>query len=121
MDKGLEEQCDDEKAAEEYVAELESQQPGCYNQSYGVGALETAFLAGIQYGRENPGWISVSKQLPPHSDSETKLYLVWVVSERGSHAETSMLYPDGKWSHLRSEEIVTHWMPLPKNPDGVEK
>lgn len=61
-------------------------------------------------------WISVGERLPPHKDDETHLVLVWVVNETGGHAETSMLYPDGKWSHLRSEEVVTHWMTLPPPP-----
>lgn len=39
---------------------------------------------------------------------------------RFGHWETLMLYKADrnkvKWSHIKSEECVTHWMPLPKPP-----
>jgi hypothetical protein len=36
--------------ARDYVDSLESQQSDCYNQSYGEGALEEAFIAGYLNG-----------------------------------------------------------------------
>jgi len=102
-----------EQLAEEFAIE---------NWLYQNGAQPTdisrdSFEAGFKAAKEQERWISVSKSLPQHSPDKTHLVLVWVTNGYGNgHAETSMLYPDGKWSHIRSEETVTHWKPLPQPP-----
>jgi hypothetical protein len=42
-----------EQKARDYVDSLESQQSDCYNQSYGEGALEEAFIAGYLKGSKD--------------------------------------------------------------------
>lgn len=103
---------EDEKAAEEYASEW-AHPPGCYP----FRCVKEHFLAGVEHALRGD-WTSVERGLPPHSPNETKLYLVWVVGDKGAHAETSMLYPSGEWSHIRSKERVTHWMSLPKPPEA---
>jgi hypothetical protein len=90
-----------EQLAEEYIAGLESQQKGCYNQSYGVGALESGFLAGYQAAKQ---WISVKDSEP---SDET-----WVLGTNGRDIECVFKH----FTDCYSMTTITHWMPLPEAP-----
>lgn len=70
--------------------------------------------------KEKNPWVRVEDHLPPHSaqnSPELHLVLVRIVThnELGKFVrhETAMLYPNGKWSHLKEYDRVTHWMPIP--------
>lgn len=66
-------------------------------------------------------WISVHDRLPSHSDHQTHLVLVYINDFPRGYMETSMLYPDETWSHLKRGAIVTHWMELPPPPRAREQ
>lgn len=94
----------------------------------------------IKYVHDSPtigGWISVKDDLPKEHDSifannahlskymwakESDGVIVYVKFPDGTGLSTEGRLLDGKWSTKISqvlEPVVTHWMPMPEAPKGV--
>lgn len=101
---------------------------GIASTDWEISAISTAFVNDILHKAYTQGradawrWIPVSERLPPNRPEDLKLVLAYVKEGSSGHSfghcETLFYYPDGTWSHIKSEEYVTHWMPLPKLPGG---
>lgn len=64
-------------------------------------------------------WISVDERLPNPIEN----VLVYVTTRKYSFQSTGSMYPNKAWTWHRNAIIapsakVTHWMPLPKDPDS---
>ena len=108
-----------EELAEEYVAGLESEQPGTYNQCYYSGALEDAFRYGYEAANR---WISIEEELPTY-DQRTWLFCIFDYPKLENKARLACWNPKRKkfecaYMSEVIEDYVTHWMPLPA---GIQK
>lgn len=105
----------EEKAAEEWAdgeGSLWFADISVYTDGH-KGAISQAFLAGIQWARENAGWFSLKERLPKNFGE----YYVYVKNHRVELAcfngeEWSLTMTDG----AGLEGDITHWMPLPPAP-----
>lgn len=110
-----------EERAEEYVAGLESQQEGCYNQSYGAGALEQAYRMGWHDRDKESGWVSVVSELPTFNKR-----VLCCHASGGMFTAYRSKTTDTRWCWVEFERKdnctvwlegdVTHWQLLPEPP-----
>lgn len=107
---------EDEKAAEEY----RNNHP---ERSFAIlNLLQQSFLHGIEHERSRNGWVSVKTRLPelgkcvlvcnPRSIPPTYGWVLgdgtWMINDE----------PDDSCQKIDHVSFVTHWMPLPKPPEG---
>ena len=69
---------------------------------------------------EHPQWISVKDRLP----DEDGLFLIYKLGKPWTPSISTCQYnskPGGshRWTHLHWSSTITHWMPLPKAPEGI--
>lgn len=118
------------------IQELRQQPNGVFN---GLNGRQAANLIGkaIDEAPTIGGWISVKDDLPKEHDSifannahlskymwakESDDVIVYVKFPDGTGRSTEGRLRDGKWSTKISqvlEPVVTHWMPMPEAPKGV--
>lgn len=80
-----------------------------------IPADVTHIPANMMLEADKATWICVEERLPENDEH----YLVWC-SDNNSH-ELALYFGDGEWLTEDLENItrvVTHWMPLPKPPEG---
>lgn len=81
-------------------------------------SLTTLLLMAIDWGEQQPHWISVEDELPENGYE--------VIVSVGNHFCYTAFRCGDKWyfnDNLNKREIspVTHWMPLPQPPKGGEQ
>jgi len=83
-----------------------------------INGARKGFLAGYQAAQQ---WIPVSERLPEYD----QLVLIWHPGFKrsfvGSRVDSALMSPLYWWrcelDMYESEEVITHWMPLPKPPE----
>ena len=102
-----------EKAAEEYVRE----------KTFWVGEddlwlaeandCKKCFLAGVEWARKNPRWISVKERLPEVLQEVIVAYPPKVHGQAGWRMEC-WNWPE---TPVYEMQLITHWMSLPSKPE----
>ena len=69
------------------------------------------FLSTLPDEKEESGWISVDKELPP-SGNCVLLYSETGGVAEGAWIESKNIFEQWRWNAKKTD--VTHWMPLPK-------
>ena len=88
-----------------------------YNKQYKSPILFVdidSFLSTLPEEKEESGWISVDKELPPIGNCVLLYSETGGVAE-GAWIESKNIFEQWRWNAKKTD--VTHWMPLPKfNP-----
>lgn len=95
-----------EQMAEEYIAGLESQQKCCYNQSYGVGALESGFLAGYQAAKDEVNSSNNSNGSASSCDMSSYLSDSYLEIARDGAEREVRKRKNGEWTEWSAEANV---------------
>ena len=88
-------------------------------------SLTTLLLMAIDWGEQQPHWISVEDELPP-KESEYDDNSIVVLATDGNGVYKGLYQSDeysSGWftSDLWELDNITHWMPLPQPPKGGEQ
>ena len=86
------------------------------------------FMSGVEWADKNAHWHSVHDKHPEiipcwGASDELLIYAKHVFKDRPYMiVETGYMKPDGTWYNTRWERCeVSHWMPIPRPPEGGEQ
>ena len=115
---------EEKKSLELRIAELEAETKALKENSRWLARLTESSRKENEHLRQTLSvyaakqrWISVSERLP--EDTERMLTIVYDAFEDTTAISILQHYGDGDWFSWDSGRyVVTHWMPLPPNPES---